>query len=423
VAKSTRTRRSNKAAKNKPGKPYSDFPLFDHDSGRWAKKIRGKLHYFGRWGRKEGSRIVWVEDVAASAQAAVDLYNEQRDDLQAGREPRTQSDALTVGELCAEFLESKEQHVTSGELKSRTFGEYHATLERVVAEFGRNRPVEDLRPEDFRKLRASLTKGVNGSQRGAMALAKDVRVTRMVFKFGLDNGLLQKPVVFGQDFKQPSRKSIRKTRQKNGPLMFEADELRALIDAASIPLKAMILLAANGGMGNTDVATLPLAAVELDGAVIDYPRPKTAVERRVPLWPETATALRKAIANRPAPADPENDGLCFLTVHGNPYTRTNEKDEPQDATWHDAVGFEFRKLVKKLKLNRPRLGFYALRHTFRTVADRSNDQPAVDRVMGHTRNDTASLYREKIDDDRLRAVVETVRNWLFAAEKEGSQAD
>jgi hypothetical protein len=51
---------------SKPAKPRPDFPLFAHATGRWAKKIRGKLHYFGKW---------------ADPDAALQRYVEERDDV------------------------------------------------------------------------------------------------------------------------------------------------------------------------------------------------------------------------------------------------------------------------------------------------------------------------------------------------------
>ena len=47
------------------------------------------------------------------------------------------------------------------------------------------------------------------------------------------------------------------------------------------------------------------------------------------------------------------------------------------------------------------------------MADEAKDQPAVDFVMGHEVPHMSVVYRERISDDRLRAVADHVRAWLF----------
>src|SRR5438105_9763333 len=95
---STRKPRSRKAA-DRPGKPYPDFPLSPHASGAWQKKIRGKIHYFGRWGKVVNGKL---EQLPGDEwwKPALELYQEQKDDLFAGRTPRVKGDGLTVAALC-----------------------------------------------------------------------------------------------------------------------------------------------------------------------------------------------------------------------------------------------------------------------------------------------------------------------------------
>ena len=37
-----------KIKNSRPRKPRKDFPLFPHSRGYWAKKVRGRLLYFGK---------------------------------------------------------------------------------------------------------------------------------------------------------------------------------------------------------------------------------------------------------------------------------------------------------------------------------------------------------------------------------------
>src|SRR5215472_12500223 len=100
---------THSTAPDKPSKPYPDFPLFPHASGQWAKKIRGKMHYFGLW---------------ADPDAALDTYLKDRDDLHAGRKPRPEPGAATVKEAVNDFLITKDALVDAGELSPRTWADY-----------------------------------------------------------------------------------------------------------------------------------------------------------------------------------------------------------------------------------------------------------------------------------------------------------
>ena len=153
MGKSSSSRASRKPL-TRPKKPYPGFPLTPHASGKWMKKIRGRIHYFGNWARRENGVLVPVEgDGARDAEAA---YNRDREDLHAGRTPRTRSDGLSVKDLCNHFLTARLRKVEAGELTRRLFMEYREATDLVVAQFGGARLVEDLAADDFAALRATI---------------------------------------------------------------------------------------------------------------------------------------------------------------------------------------------------------------------------------------------------------------------------
>jgi integrase len=379
-------------ARARPAKPRRDFPLFPHATGRWCKKVRGKFRYFGKV----------TPDGDHGAQAALGRWLDQKDDLLAGRTPRVKGEGLSVKELLNRFLTGKWRLVENGELAERTFLNYKGTAAHVVVCFGGGRLVEDLDATDFASLRTTLAK-----RYGPVALGVQIGQVRVVFKYAYDMRLVKAPVPFGPEFKGPSRRLLRMARNGKGPRMFEAGELRMILAAVPPVLRAMVLLGVNCGLGNSDLCRLPLAALDLKGGWLDYPRHKTGIQRRCPLWPETVTALEKAIADRQKPADPGDVGLVFLNRKGEPWLHARS-----NGVW-DRIGSEFRKWLRKLGIKRPGLNLYGLRHTFRTIADGSLDRVAIDLIMGHTDESMGAAYRERIDDERLRAVVEHVRKWLF----------
>jgi integrase len=74
-----------------------------------------------------------------------------------------------------------------------------------------------------------------------------------------------------------------------------------------------------------------------------------------------------------------------------------------------------RQLMKAAGVHREGIGLATLRHVFRMVADGCRDQVAVNYVMGHADPSMGAVYRERIEDGRLRAVAECVRAWLFGS--------
>ncbi len=369
----------------RPKKPYPDFPLFPHATGRWAKKIRGRFVFFGPWD---------------DAQGAIERYVTQRDALMAGLVPRAHpvgapSRSRQPGPLTGDSFPSSRVAATrptsghgangrrwagsGGTVVNSAAGRDVAgdvgdpvdpdsnldgpegeppqrlaagtlTLRDLVNRFltAKQRRVEsgELGPQSFadylriygRVIKAfgphrpvhgmgpadfTRLRDLLSKTRGPFALGCDITKVRTLFRFAVAEGLMEREPRYGPGFDKPSKKTIRLARGPSGSRMFEPEEIAKLLAGASVQMRAMILLGLNCGMGNTDVASLPRSALDLPRGMLEFPRPKTGVARRAILWPETVEALKAVAKVRPAAASTADRGLVFLTKYGKPWARVS----------------------------------------------------------------------------------------------------
>ncbi|MEI8374715.1 MAG: site-specific integrase [Planctomycetota bacterium] len=389
-------------------KPRADFPLFPHANGHWAKKVKGRMLYFGP---------------AASdphGDEALTVWLTEKDYcLLHGSRPPKYSGGLTIADLIDRLLNFKRLAVENKELSPLTFRAWYKTCNMVLKQFGGTRSVESLGPDDFDALfRAQISgKAVNTRN-------QYITYIRGLFRFAHNEyqRYIAAPLMLGQSFrlaKQPrTARGI-----KNTGKVFSAQQIQKLLGIVHWRLKAMILLGINCGFGNNDCATLTFDALDLIGGWHNHSRPKTGMARRCPLWPETITAIQRAIKTRREPRDPAHKSLVFLTRHGAPYCRFTDTDRANAGgavEWYSSLGIIMRRALDRLDMKAGKLSFYGLRHSFETVAGNSKDQIAVDLIMGHVTPGMGTSYRHEIDDERLLAVVNHVHNWLFPASSANS---
>ena len=383
---------SSRRGKPKKPKKRKGFPLTANGNGQWSKKIKGKVHYFGPWADPDG---------------ALKRYNEAAPGLATGRPRTRETPKYTLRELANDFLTFKQHKVDTGELALRTFDDYKATCERLIHVLGRDAVVEEINSGDLLRVREDITK----SKPSIKTLSNEIGRARVVLNFAWKESLIDRPIRFGETFKKPGKAAFRKDRAQRelerGKVLFSAADIRLLLDRADLHMRAMTLLGINCALGNSDCGRLVMQALDLDAGWLDFPRPKTGIPRRVPLWPETIAALRESMAKRKSPKSSADGSLVFVTRIGESWFK--------EVTHAGPLSAEFKKLLKAIGIYRSQVGFYALRHTFETIAGQTRDQVAVNACMGHVDDSMAATYREEVGDDRLQAVVNHVRCWLFPA--------
>ena len=342
--------------------PPPPWPFFVHRNGQYCKKVNGKHVYFGtdyHAGLKK--YYAYLEAPPASVKDTIKKY---------------------LADLKA--LGRTQRHVKSMEW----------TLNKFAESVGENRLMRTLQETDFQKWREELR-----ATNGPVSLGNHVRRVKVLFNWAADPGRNIAKLPPKTCLQLPSRDELRKDRKKRGSKMFSREELTTLIQCGGPTMRAMILLALNGGLGPQDLALLQTSHIK--GKWIVYPRPKTGMDRTFPLWPETRQALAEIIR----PGDP----VVFRTANGKEWLSRGK------AGFDSPISQRFTRLCKGAGIHKPGCGFYSLRHVFATVASGAKDRDAVESILGHvpdSRDMLRGYYIEQTDPKRLIAVVKYVRRWL-----------
>lgn len=277
--------KSTKSPGRKYPKPYKGFPLSAHvHTNRWYKTFAGRRRYCGPlddWKAAlavyEHSAPFWVDGVEAPPLG------------------ETADVSKSVAHVINSFMDAKARQVGAGEMAGRTLAEYQAVARIVAKTLGKVRNIETLTPDDFGKLRAALAKR-HGSP---TTLGNAITRSRSIFKFAVDNGITERATRYGTQFGKPKRRAIKLARREKAHQFFEPSEIHRLLDAADVPLRAILLLAANCGIGNDDINNLTIDDIDLSAGLLDMYRRKTGEERRAVLWPETVEAVAEALHRPP----------------------------------------------------------------------------------------------------------------------------
>lgn len=380
---------TNSSKTQKPAKPHPDFPLFPHATKRWAKKVRGKLHYFGPW---------------HDPQAALEKWLSQKDDLLAGRKPRTAANnKVSVFDACNLYLDHLQEMVDDGTRSEHWYQDCRHTCRQITETIGKNWAMDSLTREDFKDLAKRFQQKRNGGRAAPVTVRGHVHRTKTLFNWLAGEGLIDAIPAYGSAFKSPSDAEVANARFSKDAKLFTRRQVRALLKASkeSPRIHAAILLGINTGCQNIDVETLEHRHIDWKAGWYNQPRRKRAKPRRAKLWKRTVRALKRQMEGRQL--TPES--LVFQSDNGLEYHGRN------------VLSKEFRKLRDGAGQFPEGSGFQWLRHTFITIASQSGDRESVKIAVGHADRDITANYIHTVSDPRQIAISQHVENWLVRAKK------
>jgi integrase len=417
------------ATNNLPPLPRPDFPLNPKPNGQWGKKFKDRST--GKWTPKYfGSWKTDPQGVAAEAE-----YRTRLPGILAGTDSTgvvvTAGD-WTVETLVTEFLKAKKAAAEGKKRSLTTLGDYLRELQAFAAFTSAGALVKALRPEHF----TAYAHHLGGERKlGPHAFKRVVRYVRAAFQWGADNGKFTLPS-FGTEFVAPDtgKDAMRQHKARNdladhSARIVTGPELDKMLDRANPNFKAILLLAANCGLGPADLGRLKWRHLDLEAGRLDFPRGKTGTPRKGHLWKKSRSALARVRTLKNAKAAIEakgRDALVFVARRGlsmyeeRLVTKTVDGKVKASVVVRNAISITVGRIAADCGLEGVTL--YRFRHGLRTLGQRARDTAALNLAMGHRERTTGETYNhEEPDWTRLKRVARKVyKAYWPTAKQEGT---
>ncbi|MDB5294942.1 MAG: Phage integrase family protein [Phycisphaerales bacterium] len=412
------------------------YGLKAHNNGKFYKYFPPPVgtKYFGSWDDPEGADREYARWVEAQ---------------RAGVPVVTDPSEITLAEVADRFISFQEGRYNAGEIEEGQFKAYQeACVDNLLLILGGTTRVVEMTGHDLERFRKVIRGRVGGHQ-----TTKFLGNVKAMLRWAHEQvrpPLISVPLHRDNALRRVGAKEIRREQrerhQKHGKPYFKASEVRVILERATNPLRAMVLLAVNAGLGQRDIGELEWSFLKLKRKrpLLDYVRKKYELQRQATLWPETIAALvelRDAPAARRAkPLDPDHADRVFITRWGRPYwyqivRRTAEGALVGRPKKIEAISAQFTKLLKRIDSERaaeaektgeappPPLvrhgrNFRAFRRTFSTIADAQGDRNAKRRIMGQQLEAMDPHYVLEMPSRRLVKVTDYVRRRILRVRPE-----
>jgi integrase len=294
---------------------------------------------------------------------------------------------MTLKELCDLYLQYQHSKVPANDLTARHHNDQIGGLNKLMAFLGQNREIKSISTLDLQNYKRKLQE----SHGSVYRLNLHISIIKAVFHWARKNDVLDYiPNIDAVS----SVKIIHKQRH-----VFTSEQIHRLFDLADVQIKAMIWLGLNCGFGCADCAELKGSDLDPVNDRVKLARGKTGVSRDLPLWPETIQSLEKI---------PKSGRLVFRASGDKPLIQTTyriNKDGSSKYYNSNPVTSRFCKLTKKADIRAPKgTGFYTLRRTAATIAARSGEPFAVQRLLGHTNLKMATKYVQDVSAQTYRVI-------------------